>query len=79
LIGDAEEVDEFLEAVKADEFLEASEAFMVEIYNLLIRSNKIRFESIRAVQTLNLGSDTFKFSGFSSFPLHTGSFYYTNL
>jgi hypothetical protein len=29
LIGDAEEVDEFLEAVKVDEFLETSEAFMV--------------------------------------------------
>jgi len=29
LIEDAEEVDEFLEAVKADEFLEASEAFTV--------------------------------------------------
>jgi hypothetical protein len=29
LIGDAEKVDEFLEAVKVDEFLETSEAFMV--------------------------------------------------
>ncbi len=42
LIEDAEE---------AEEFLDASEVFLdLKFYILLIRSNKIRFGSIRAVQ-----------------------------
>ncbi len=52
LIEDAAEAEEFLEAAEAgEEFLEAAEAFAVlKFYILLIRSNKIRFGSIRAVQ-----------------------------
>ena len=59
LIGDAEEAEEFLEAEKVDEFLEAlrwmnslkpQKHSWFEFYILLIRSNKIKFGSIRAVQ-----------------------------
>ena len=52
LIEDAEEAEEFLVAAEAgEEFLEAAEAFLgLKFYILLIRSNKIRFGSIRAVQ-----------------------------
>jgi hypothetical protein len=47
---EAEEVDEFLEAAEVDEFLETQKHSRFKFYILLIRSNKIRFESIRAVQ-----------------------------
>jgi hypothetical protein len=59
LIEDAEEAEEFLEAEKVDEFLEAvrwinslnpQKHSWFKFYILLIRSNKIRFGSIRAVQ-----------------------------
>jgi hypothetical protein len=52
LIEDAEEAKEFLEAAEAEEeFLDAAEAFPgLKLYILFIRSNKIRFGSICAVQ-----------------------------
>jgi hypothetical protein len=75
LIEDAEEAEEFLEAAEAEEeFLDAAEALLgLKFYTLLIRSNKDQVWKYSCHSTLNLGSDTSKLSGSSSFPLHTGS------
>jgi len=47
---EAEGVDEFLEAAEVDEFLETQKHSRFKFYILLIRSNKIKFGSNRAVQ-----------------------------
>jgi len=47
---EAEGVDEFLETAEVDEFLETQKHSRLKSHILLIRSNKIKFGSNRAVQ-----------------------------
>ncbi len=63
-----EEAEEFLEAAEAERgFLDLKNIQDLKFYILLIRSNKIRFESIRAVQLWTWEAIHSNFLGFPLF------------